>query len=162
MLKEPKKVTMIIGLVLSKILIIPGFINILLAFATKTIPLYNGWWIVSGIGLAVSIVLLSIVITNVFKNGQITQVQDNQIRTLNSVQINFSFINILLSLGIGLLSTIFALYALDQVISIKTTSGSSLAERQLKTAKILNITAVILIGVRWLAIILFIFSIQKV
>jgi multisubunit Na+/H+ antiporter MnhB subunit len=87
--------------------------------------------------------------------------KDNQIRAANSAQITYSFVNILLSLGIGLLSTIFALYALDEAISNKTTSGNSLTDSQFKTAKVLNIVAAILIGARWLVIILFILSIQK-
>ncbi|HAL74168.1 MAG TPA: hypothetical protein DCM45_03625 [Clostridiales bacterium] len=153
MIKDSKQIIIIIGLTVSKLLIIPGFVNFLLAFATKTDPQYNGWWIVSGIGLALSIVFLVFILTRIFKTGQLTQPQNNQII--------FSSVNIVLSIGIGLLSTIFALYALDKAIIGKNTSNSSLAESQFKTAKVLNVVAFLLIVSRWLAIFLFISSLHK-
>jgi len=161
-MKNKKLIMLILCLTLSKIFIIPGFINILLTIVTKADLQFNYWWLVSAIGLLLSIICLIFLLLLMLKNRQSALTMSSKIRSPYLRQIVFSFINIGMSMGVGIFSTIVALVALNNVINAPNASNGNLKDSKLRKAKLLNIVAIILVVAQWLAIALFIGSIQQV
>ena len=160
-MKNYKLHILIIGLILSKIMVIPGFVNFLLSIVTKAELQYNYWWIVSAIGLILSVAGLILLLLIIFKKRQPARTMSSQSRSAYLRQIFFSFVNIGMSLGVGLFSTIVALYALNNAIDATNVSNGTLTESLLRKANLLNIVAIILIGIQWLTLAIFVGSIHQ-
>jgi hypothetical protein len=141
--------------------IMPGFLNVVISMITKDELRLNFWAIAGIIGLLLSTACFSLALIIVFRNGQPAEGASRQILLSSLRQIIFAFVNIILGLNIGLFSMIFALYALSNAVRSRREKSGILAERQLKTAKSLNIIAVIFVGVQWLAIALFAASVHE-
>lgn len=152
-MKNTRLIPFLLLLSLAKILIIPGYVNGLLSLVTQTGLKYNFWWPVSAIGLILSLSCLVLVLLNLFRKKQPLPTARRQT--------TFSLIILGMSLGIGIFSSIVALYALNSLTGILDTSNETWVEKQLGQARLLNVIAVILVGVQWLAIALFIGSIHQ-
>jgi hypothetical protein len=160
-MKKYRLAGLIVFLVISMSLTVPGFMNITFSIFLKTGLRYGYWWLIGAIGIFFYVIFLFWAIISIFKERQPSAVVQSRIRSLAIWQIIFSFVNVLLGLSIGILSTVFALYALSEAVNAKNEISFTLAERQLKTAKSFNIVAVVLVAVQWLAIILLLSSIKR-
>jgi hypothetical protein len=151
----------LVGLTLSMSFAITGFLCFTVNVLTETTIRFNYYWIVGAVGIFLFVIFLLLLLLDIFKKRQPTSIVVNRSRSSTLRQMSISFTIICLGLGIGIFSTIFALYALSNSVNTKNEVSNSLAESQLRTAKALNIIAVILLGVQWLAIVLFVFSFEK-
>jgi hypothetical protein len=142
----------VIGLIISMILVVTGFAgymsNFFLAMSGKNESelMIFIFWLFGAIGMVLSIIFIILALVSIFSKGPSIPTANNQPILPVSGQITFSIINIFL--GGCLFSTIFALYALTNAVEAKKETSYSGAVHRLKTAKSLNIVAIILAGVQ--------------